>query len=148
MENLRDNLSEKEYAILLASLVYSADKIANTCGHYDAYIQGETLKDAFHFDFIKPYDLHDKQIEIYREDANILAKKIECDIAYIDPPYNRRQYNETPANSEMIQNIFLHAMAKFQTSTHFRKNANQNITLLLLLNVLNKLKADESENQA
>lgn len=38
MENSRDNLSVKEYAILLASLVYSADKIANTVGHYDAYI--------------------------------------------------------------------------------------------------------------
>lgn len=55
-------------------------------------------------------------------------------------------YNEIPANNEMIQNIFLHAMAKFQTSTPFRKNANQNVPLLLLLNVLSKLKADKSEN--
>lgn len=57
-------------------------------------------------------------------------------------------YNETPANNEMIQNIFLHAMTKFQTSTPFRKNTNQNVPLLLLLRVLNKLKADKSENQA
>ena len=57
-------------------------------------------------------------------------------------------YNENPVNNEMIQSIFLHAMAKFQTSTPFRKNTNQNVPLLLLLKVLSKLKADKSENQA
>ena len=38
---------------------------------------------------------HDKKkvIEIFREDSNDLAKKIKCDIAYIDPPYNSRQYS-------------------------------------------------------
>ena len=93
IEDKKGILSFKEYAILLASLIYSADKVANTVGHYDAYIQGKILEDAFKFDFIKPYDLQDREIEIYREDANILAKRIECDIAYIDPPYNSRQYS-------------------------------------------------------
>ena len=57
-------------------------------------------------------------------------------------------YNEIPINNEMIQNIFLHSMAKFQTLTPFRKNVNQNVPLILLLRVLTKLKADESENQS
>ena len=30
-------LSYREKSILLSSLIYSADKIANTVGHYDAY---------------------------------------------------------------------------------------------------------------
>ena len=34
-----------------------------------------------------------KVIEIYREDSNDLAKRVKCDIAYIDPPYNSRQYS-------------------------------------------------------
>jgi adenine-specific DNA-methyltransferase len=29
---------------------------------------------------------------VYREDANVLASEIECDIAYLDPPYNQHQY--------------------------------------------------------
>ena len=33
--------------------------------------------------------------EIYREDANSLIKKISCDVLYIDPPYNSRQYCDT-----------------------------------------------------
>ena len=96
--NIRDkieralDLSEKEKAILIASLLYSADKIANTVGHYDAYIQTKNLNDKFKFDLIKPY-ISDKDIHIFREDANTLAKKINCDIVYIDPPYNSRQYS-------------------------------------------------------
>ncbi|MBQ7257915.1 MAG: DNA adenine methylase [Abditibacteriota bacterium] len=83
----------KEYSILLTSLLYSADKIANTVGHYDAYIKNKPINDQFVFSFIKPYSTKDKTIEIYREDANKLARKIECDIVYIDPPYNSRQYS-------------------------------------------------------
>lgn len=86
------DLNEKERAILIASLLYSADRIANTVGHYDAYIKGHSLKDQFKFDLISPYHTESK-VKIYREDANSLAKSLDCDIVYIDPPYNSRQYS-------------------------------------------------------
>ena len=35
---------EKERALLIASLLYAMDKIANTCGHYDACIRGRFLQ--------------------------------------------------------------------------------------------------------
>lgn len=91
IETAKD-LNEKETSILIASLLYSADKIANTVGHYDAYIKGHILKDQFKFDLISPYDSR-SSISIYREDANVLAKSMKCDIVYIDPPYNSRQYS-------------------------------------------------------
>lgn len=93
IEEQREKLTLKEYCILLASLMYSADKIANTVGHYDAYIKGKTIDDKFHFDFIRPYNTDGKTIEIYRRDANELAHNLKCDIVYIDPPYNSRQYS-------------------------------------------------------
>ena len=37
--------------------------------------------------------LETKNVEIYKEDANLLAKNINADVAYIDPPYNSRQYS-------------------------------------------------------
>ena len=37
-------INERERALLITSLLYAADKIANTCGHYDAYRQGVKLK--------------------------------------------------------------------------------------------------------
>lgn len=87
-----NDINDKERSILIASLLFSIDKIANTVGHYDAYIKGHTLKDQFKFDLISPYHT-ESTISIYREDANILAKSLECDIVYIDPPYNSRQYS-------------------------------------------------------
>jgi len=32
--------------------------------------------------------------EVHREDANTLIRKISCDVLYIDPPYNSRQYSD------------------------------------------------------
>lgn len=86
------NLNEKERSILIASLLYSADKSANTVGHYDAYIKGHTIPDRFKFELIQPYKTA-TNVEIYRQDANVLAERIQCDIVYIDPPYNSRQYS-------------------------------------------------------
>ena len=78
---------------MIASLLFSADKAANTVGHYDAYIKGKDIPNSFKFDLICPYKYPDKKIHISRKDANILAKEIQCDIVYIDPPYNSRQYS-------------------------------------------------------
>ena len=87
------NINEKEKSILLASLIYSADKIANTVGHYDAYRKKQTIKDRFEFNLIQPLDTTGKSISIYREDSNDLVRKIKADVVFIDPPYNSRQYS-------------------------------------------------------
>lgn len=90
----QDNeLNERERSILLASLIYSSDKIANTVGHYDAYRKKIDIQNRFIFELINPLDVSGKNIEIYREDANKLVRKISADIAFIDPPYNSRQYS-------------------------------------------------------
>ena len=47
LEQQRENLSRKEFDILLASLLYSMDKIANTVGHYDAYRKLEACGEPF-----------------------------------------------------------------------------------------------------
>lgn len=87
-------LNDKEYYILLSSLLYSFDKIANTCGHYDAYRKVKSIPESFTFKLIKPKDIDNKKlIEIYQKDSNKLVKELKADIAYIDPPYNSRQYS-------------------------------------------------------
>ena len=88
----KKNLSDREYCILLASLVYSMDKVANTVGHYDAYRKVSSIEDQFVYEIINPEPASDK-FSIYRMDANELVKKVRADIAFIDPPYNSRQYS-------------------------------------------------------
>ena len=98
-EDLENKISKKEinykeYYILLSSLLFSIDRIANTCGHYDAYRKIDNIESKFKYELILPKKLDKKQkIEIFREDSNKLAKKVKADIAFIDPPYNSRQYS-------------------------------------------------------
>lgn len=91
-------INQKEYFILLASLLYSVDKVANTVGHYDAYRKKAMLKDRLQFELIKPFLNPHIHTEIYQQDSNTLVKKLhtqdtKLDIAFIDPPYNSRQYS-------------------------------------------------------
>jgi adenine-specific DNA-methyltransferase len=91
IESIKHTLTTKEYFILIASLIYSVDKVANTVGHYDAYFRNKDLASKFNFNLIKVQDI--PNIEIYRQDANSLVTDIKADIVYIDPPYNSRQYS-------------------------------------------------------
>lgn len=95
IEDNKNNLNEREYAILMASLLYSLDKCANTVGHYEAYFKNKDIARSFIFELITPYDTLklNKKFLIYREDANLLASKVSADIVYIDPPYSSRQYS-------------------------------------------------------
>jgi len=98
IECLKTNkdINEREYFILLTSLLYSFDRCANTVGHYEAYIKNKQIKDSFEFDLISPIilDTNDSRIiRIFREDSNELVRKINPDVVYIDPPYSSRQYS-------------------------------------------------------
>ena len=86
-----NELNSREYAILLTSLIYTIDRLANTVGHFDAYIKKPITKRPLNFKLIQTSDF--KGAKIYQEDANKLARNIKGDIAYIDPPYNSRQYS-------------------------------------------------------
>lgn len=56
--------------------------------------------------------------------------------------------NESDDSGERIQNIFCNALMKYQTNNPFRRNANDNAPIPLLLNVLKLLKNDTEENGA
>ncbi|MBN2722140.1 MAG: DNA adenine methylase [Campylobacterales bacterium] len=92
----------QEKSVLLTSLLYAMDRIANTVGHYDAYIKKEVKRENFILKMpnIK-YEANHKNIN-YNKDANILIRQIECDVLYIDPPYNSRQYSDS---YHLLENI-------------------------------------------
>lgn len=89
-----------EESILLAPLIYQASYCSNTSGLFKGFHNGWggatktawyrirsdlTLRHPVFFD-------NGAQNVVYREDAASLADRIDCDIAYIDPPYNQHQY--------------------------------------------------------
>jgi adenine-specific DNA-methyltransferase len=108
-------IDEQEEAILLTSLLYAADKAANTCGQYDAFLkhlgaepysqEGVHRVDAMVY---KPLQLGLPQMlgsgasRALCGDANELAAFVDCDVLYLDPPYNSRQYVD---NYHVLENI-------------------------------------------
>jgi len=50
--------------------------------------------------------------------------------------------------SNKIQNVFLNALAKYPSNNPFRRNANENVPLMLLMKVVRMLKNDTDENNA
>ena len=85
-------INEREKAILIMSLIYAMDKIANTCGHYDAYIQGAVFSKNLTLALPNVNFVNNPLNRCYNEDANELVTHIYADLIYIDPPYNSRQY--------------------------------------------------------
>lgn len=84
-------INERERALLITSLLYAMDKIANTCGHYDAYRKNAEFIKNLELAVPKP-SLTNSNNVCYNLSANDLVRNIEVDLVYIDPPYNSRQY--------------------------------------------------------
>ncbi|MDR1731912.1 MAG: Dam family site-specific DNA-(adenine-N6)-methyltransferase [Synergistaceae bacterium] len=85
-------INERERALLITSLLYAADKIANTCGHYDAFRQGARFDRHIELAVPLPEDDLNPGNVCCNEDTNELVRRITADLVYIDPPYNSRQY--------------------------------------------------------
>lgn len=68
------------------------DRIANTVGHYDAYRKHVTFEKELVLNVLLPEVNINANNICYNVDANELIKSIKCDLLYLDPPYNSRQY--------------------------------------------------------
>lgn len=88
-------ISGRERALLITSLLYAMDRIANTCGHYDAWRRGASFDRHLELRMPQASNANNPDNQCFHEDANALVRRIEADLIYIDPPYNSRQYSDT-----------------------------------------------------
>lgn len=86
-------INKREECILISSLIYAIDRIASTCGHYDAYRKTKEYNDELVLKFPNIKENMGKN-QIYNTDSNELVRNVKADIAYVDPPYNSRQYSD------------------------------------------------------
>lgn len=105
---IASEITENQYYFLLASLLESADKVANTAAVYGAYLK-QIKPSAAKKIVLKPASFEETKNDhqVFQEDSNALIKKIKGDILYLDPPYNARQYG---ANYHVLNTI-----AKYDT---------------------------------
>ena len=103
IENIKIKLNNKsitknEYIFIMASLLSSLDKYANTTSVYGAYLKkykSSSLKNfelkAIHYD---KKIINSENNKIYNLDVNSeTITNNKYDITYFDPPYNNRQYS-------------------------------------------------------
>lgn len=86
------SLNKRERSLLITSLLYAMDKIAVTCGHYDAYRKGVDFETPLELSVPLAEPNNNPLNRCFNEDANELVKRLCADLVYIDPPYNSRQY--------------------------------------------------------
>ena len=96
--------SEKVKTFLLASLLSSADAVANTASVYGAYLK--KLKErALQPLLLTALPLQNKavsRISVTTKNIEELAIDESLDVLYLDPPYNARQYG---ANYHVLETI-------------------------------------------
>ena len=96
-------ITENQYYFLLASLLESADKVANTASVYGAFLK-QIKKSAQKEMTFEPavFEINDQVHRVFNKNSNELVKDISGDILYLDPPYNARQYG---ANYHLLNTI-------------------------------------------
>ncbi|WP_312640811.1 DNA adenine methylase [Hydrogenoanaerobacterium sp.] len=92
-----------EYFFLLASLLTSIDKYANTASVYGSFLK--RLKKTAQREVVltpMPIVTGNGKYQVYNCDAESLVNMLSGDILYLDPPYNARQYS---SNYHMLETI-------------------------------------------
>lgn len=96
-------ITGQEYFYLLGALLEAIDQVANTASVYGAYLKRfkESARRPLR---LRPLELvnHVQGCRAFQRDANELIHEVECDVLYLDPPYNHRQYG---ANYHVLETI-------------------------------------------
>ena len=112
-------ITDEQNYYLIASLLESADAVANTASVYGAYLK--TLKKSAQKTLqleSAEFDLNNATHKVYNKDANALINDIEGDVLYLDPPYNSRQYG---SNYHLLNTIAEYENFKPQGKTGLRE---------------------------
>ncbi len=99
----KNSINSNQYYFLLASLLESSDKVANTASVYGAFLK-HLKKSAQKELFLQSanFELNDNEHLVFNTDSNKLINELNGDILYLDPPYNARQYG---SNYHMLNTI-------------------------------------------
>lgn len=145
IERLRKEVTEPEYYYLLSLLLNAVPYVSNITGTYGAYLKYWD-KRTYNPLTLEAVDIKTSTVEChcYNQNATELAHQIECDLVYLDPPYNGRQYMP---NYHVLETIARYDYPKIKGVTGVRidpdkmsdfcKKGHAESTFRKLLNSLN-----------
>lgn len=115
----------REKAAMVTSLIYAADRVANTVGHYDAFHRSQDNRTPVSLKMPNISRHSTSNHEMYCQDSLILAPKVSTEVAYLDPPYNSRQYSDA---YHLLENLAsweqpeVHGVAKKMDRSHLKSD--------------------------
>lgn len=116
-------ITELEYYILLCAILEAIPFVSNIAGTFGAFLKIDDPRKYKHFVINAPELIKSKlNHKCHLMDSNELIKKIKCDVLYLDPPYNTRQY---PANYHMLETIAVWDKKLLDSKTGLRPWAHQ-----------------------
>lgn len=90
---MENKITDDEYFYLLASLINAVPFVSNITGVYGAYLKHWDTRTYNRLILNPPQIIPSTKKHIaFNSDATQLSKIIKVDLAYLDPPYNNRQY--------------------------------------------------------
>ena len=125
LERLKNcgDIDEAQYYYLLASLINSIDKYANTASVYGAFLKQVKKSAAKEFELeLLPIVDGDKESKAYNENISNVIQRIGGDILYLDPPYNARQYC---TNYHVLETIARYDSQELKGKTGLRDYSSQ-----------------------
>jgi adenine-specific DNA-methyltransferase len=124
----RGLIDDDEFNLLLACLLEAADAVANTTGVYAAFVK------SWQANATKPLRLREPGLVIdtslrcgaHQDDANrFIRGASNIDLAYLDPPYNTRQYSSYYHIPELIAQGWFSAMPAVRGKTGLIPDADK-----------------------
>ncbi len=86
-------LTQVEEAVLLQDLIFGVNRVANTAGTYGHFLSKQSTAST------RPLALRPNTFlqglgghKVFCDDVFNIARQVSSDIAYLDPPYTKRQY--------------------------------------------------------
>lgn len=122
-------IDAEEEAFLLSPLIFQAAYCSNTSGVFKGFHRGwggatktawYRIRSTLALSLPATWD-NGMQNVVLRCDANALLDEIQCDIAYLDPPYNQHQYG---ANYHLLNTIALWDKPKISPRFEARRSEN------------------------
>lgn len=116
-------ITKAEFYILLCSLLEAVPFVSNISGTYGAFLKINDPRMFKSLTLRVPSLVEGKTKNIcYQQDGNELIRKIKCDILYVDPPYNSRQY---APNYHLLETIAIWDKKLLDSKTGLRPWSHQ-----------------------
>ena len=117
-------ITDTENDYLIAALLEAMNRNSNVSGTYAAYLKNWDARS------LKPLLIEEPVITpgsgnhtIHNRDAVELAKSITCEVLYLDPPYNSRQYSSNYFLLDVVASGWFHNVPEVRGVTGMRDNS-------------------------